>query len=123
MVSPFSSAKSSQYLRWDLRSNNCAMTDALALAPNMQLYLERRALLSVPSFSLPGPGTYTLEGPNGSGKSMFIRLLTGTLPGGLASNNAPGIQVNGKSTVFFSYRDALAAGVVAVFQDDDMISP
>ena len=78
--------------------------------------------LVVPSFLLPGPGTYTLEGPNGSGKSMFVRFLTGTLPGGVDRSGVPTIEIDGKAVPVASYRNALDAGIVAVFQDDDLIS-
>lgn len=101
-----------------------AMKTVLQVAPNIHLgHVGRKAFLSIPSFSLPGPGTYTLEGPNGSGKSMFIRLLTATLPGGVDPTMAPGVQVDENPLILLSYRDALDAGIVAVFQDDDMISP
>lgn len=71
---------------------------------------------------LPGPGIYTLEGPNGSGKSKLVELLTGTLPNAVDAKNPPQVRVAGNEVRIRRYRDALAAGIVAVFQGDDMIS-
>jgi ABC-type multidrug transport system ATPase subunit len=74
------------------------------------------------TFLLPSPGVYTLEGPNGAGKSMFARLLTGTLPGQVTLDQSVGFAVDGRRVAMRESRDALSAGVVAIHQDDDLIS-
>jgi ABC-type multidrug transport system ATPase subunit len=78
--------------------------------------------LTVKSFEIKKPGVYTLEGPNGSGKSMFIRFLTGTLPGAIEQNFGASLSINGEIAKIYSYRDAVTFGIVSVFQDDDLIS-
>ncbi|CAN5301682.1 hypothetical protein BH09GEM1_BH09GEM1_37630 [soil metagenome] len=84
--------------------------------------LRRDPFLEAAGFELPGPGTYTLEGPNGSGKSLFVRMLTGTLPGAVDRNVAPIVEIDGTAVSINSYKDATAAGLSAIFQDDDLIS-
>jgi ABC-type branched-subunit amino acid transport system ATPase component len=72
-------------------------------------------------FALERPGIYSLEGPNGSGKSMLVRLLTGCLPTVFDRVDVP-VLIDHKQVDLESCRDALAAGIVAVFQDDGLIS-
>ena len=82
----------------------------------------RKPFFSAPTgLSLPTVGTYALEGPNGSGKSMLVRLLTGTLPRLVEPDQLPAITINGRPVSIQTSRDALKAGIVAVFQDDNLI--
>jgi len=61
-----------------------------------------------------------LEGPNHCGKSIFIKMLMGVLPVALHREQGP-IWVDGKMVTVRRVRDALDAGLVAVFQDDDLL--
>src|ERR1051326_1356464 len=83
----------------------------------------RPPFLRVPhrGFILDQPGSYALEGPNGSGKSMLVRLLTGSLPEAFDRVDVP-ILLDGRQTKIKSCGDALAYGIIAVNQDDTLIS-
>jgi ABC-type branched-subunit amino acid transport system ATPase component len=70
---------------------------------------------------LEQPGIYSLEGPNGSGKSILIHLLTGALPSVFEPVELV-IFIDGKQVTLRSPADALAAGIVTVYQDDTLIS-
>src|SRR5215470_9215376 len=72
-------------------------------------------------FALDRPGVYTLEGPNGSGKSMLVRLLTGSLPSVFQHVDVP-IILQGKTLRMTSCADAITEGIIAIFQDDSLIS-
>jgi 3-dehydroquinate synthetase/ABC-type branched-subunit amino acid transport system ATPase component len=87
---------------------------SLGFEGHPELLIARQGLL------LPKPDIYTLEGPNQSGKSVFVHFLTGTLPR-LLTSISPNIVVSGRPVQINHYSDALQAGIVAVFQDDDLI--
>lgn len=81
---------------------------------------QRELLIARQGLVLQQPAIYTLEGPNQSGKSVFVHFLTGTLPR-LLNNAPPNIGVEGRPVKINHYPDALHAGIVSVFQDDDLI--
>jgi 3-dehydroquinate synthetase/ABC-type branched-subunit amino acid transport system ATPase component len=91
---------------------------------SVSLGVEGRPLpyLKVSDFVLPSAGTYTLEGPNGSGKSTFIQLITATLPEEIKSDQLPGIEIEGRVVQIKTPSDAIKAGIITVFQDDELIA-
>lgn len=71
---------------------------------------------------IPVPGIYTLEGPNQSGKSVLIKLLMGAVAPSLSVDERELPVLIGEWKGHIRHvGDALARGLVAVFQDDDLI--
>lgn len=62
---------------------------------------------------------YTLQGPNGSGKSSLIRALMGVTDSYI--DNPVQIRVDNEVIKVADVADAIKYGLVAVFQDDELI--
>lgn len=71
------------------------------------------------SLSLREGEIATLQGDNQSGKSLLIKALTGLVP--TAHGRPISLTLYGKRIEFRSPADAISNGVVAVFQDDELI--
>ncbi len=71
------------------------------------------------SLSLREGEIATLQGDNQSGKSLLIKALTGLVP--TAHGRPISITLCDKRVEFRSPADAISNGVVAVFQDDELI--
>ncbi len=73
-------------------------------------------------FELPGPGVYSLEGANRSGKTALISLIMGGLRRDLVSGaESVSLAINGVRFKIATVRDAVRAGMSAVFQRDELI--
>ncbi len=73
-------------------------------------------------FDLEQQGIYTLEGANQSGKSVLIKLMMGVLPPRVGADEEGGRTIVGDRIVSIRHvADALQTGLVAVFQDDELI--
>lgn len=70
-------------------------------------------------FHLPSAGIYLLEGDNQSGKSTLIKVMMGVYSA--QSRSAVALTVEGRDYRVTSPYEAMGAGLVAVFQDDQMI--
>ena len=69
---------------------------------------------------------YTFEGPNQAGKSVTVGALMGVYPVSTERRSAILkinllVQINRRQFTPRNVEDALAQGIVAVFQDDEMI--
>jgi len=73
------------------------------------------------SFEIEEKGVYTLEGKNQSGKSILIKTLMGVLVPNVTKELSGKIFVDGNPITIRSVSDALTNGLVAVFQDDQLI--
>lgn len=73
------------------------------------------------TFLLPEHGVYTLEGPNQIGKSVLIKLLMGVHPPSVAQSRDNATRIDEAEYQINSVADAHRAGLVAVFQDDQLI--
>lgn len=82
------------------------------------------------SLEIPGPGVYSLEGPNQSGKTIFIKSLMQVEPkwfsrSGKSAYHRLKLRENGGNPFYLSniksIKDAYAEGLIAVFQDDELI--
>lgn len=83
---------------------------------------EGEVILTCEPFAITDERFVLLRGENGSGKSVFIKFLTGNLPNSLTSTDNKILTVGGEHYVANNYSASKAAGLVAVFQDDDLIS-
>lgn len=81
----------------------------------------KKVLFDNTNFIIPEPGIYTLEGKNRSGKSVFIRYIMGALPTGVFNEKSPTLIISGKTESVKNVRKAIKCGLVAVFQDDNLI--
>ncbi len=73
-------------------------------------------------FELPHPGIYSLEGPNRSGKTALISLVMGALRRDLVSGaESLSLAIDNRRFTISSVRDAVRAGMSAVFQRDELI--
>lgn len=74
-------------------------------------------------FKIPIPGIYSLEGPNRVGKSILIRFIMGALPSGFFQDNKSTATIIGvnKRVKIRNVKEAVKYGLVAVFQDDNLI--
>ena len=75
------------------------------------------------NFIIPTPGIYTLEGPNRSGKSVLIRYIMSALPASIVHDNKATVNIisHDGPVKIKNVSEALNYGLVAVFQDDELI--
>lgn len=83
---------------------------------------ESAEILCCVPFDLRGVRTVLLEGDNGSGKSVFVKYLTGNLPHSINSDQSDIWNIDGRNYAPVGYEKAKREGIVAVYQDDDLIS-
>src|SRR3712207_2250618 len=68
-------------------------------------------------FELARGEVHALVGENGAGKSTLIKIMTGAY-----SRDAGAITLEGKQVDFYSPEDAQALGVVAVYQEVNLLA-
>src|SRR4051812_30066061 len=68
------------------------------------------------TFAVCGHSIHAVLGENGAGKSTLIKII-----GGVVSPDSGRIEIDTKEATFLAPRDAIANGIVCVFQELSLI--